>query len=275
MAALAREIELAAIPDVDQRAEQTLAYILEQLDVKGRWSRAHAARELQRFARSRRDLVDRRVEDRVAGLLASRIPREQRRLLQTLQTWFTANPWRAPKIKPPVRDQTPVPRRRPAWQREFLELEGAARVRHVRQALGKDRDRTCERAWWYFDEGQEATRLVTVRHIGRTGDRTALSRLRRVYVKDSSDEVRMEVVAAIGRLGDEREVAWLGERLENVQARRSALLALARIRSAEALRLLRTIQERGAASEVPGERREARWVEFLLSPAFEASLGGS
>ena len=271
--ALAREIELAGTPDRNVRARETLAYILEQLDAKGRWSRAHAARELQRFARSRRDLVDRRVEDRVAALLASRIPREQRRYLQALQTWFATNPWRAPKVRAPVREPSPVPPRRPEWQSSYLALEPAKRVVHVQAVLARESDETCERAWWYFENGDEAVRLAALRHVRRVGSRAVVARLKRVYVDDPSDEVRAEVVVAMGRLGDRREVKWLSERLENVQVRRSALLALARIRTDEALRRLRTVQEQGAASKDPARQREARWVAFLLSPAFEASLG--
>jgi hypothetical protein len=272
--ALAKEIQLAAIPGRDTRAAQTLAWILEQLDAKGRWTRAHAARELQRFARSRRDMVDRSVEDRVAALLASRIPREQRRYLQTLQGWLATNPRRAPKVAiPPVRAK-PTPARKPEWQQQFLGLAPSDRAIHVGQQLARRQDEQCLRAWWYFEQGEEAVRLVAVRHIGRTASRAALERLRRAYVEDPSDEVRTEVVTAIGRLGDEREVAWLAERLENVQVRRSALLALARVRTEDAVRVLRSVQEQGASSGSPAKQREARWVAFLLSTDFEASLGG-
>ncbi len=272
--ALAKEIQLAGIPDHDARAKETLAYVLERLDAKGRWTSAHAARELQHFARARRDLVDRRVEDRVAGLLASRIPREQRRYLQALQVWFSANPWRARRVPTPRPSATPTPPRRPDWQLEFLGLAPADRPTHARQVLARLRDKACVRAWWYFDHGDESTRLVALRHIGRFGNRDAIPRLRRAYVDDPSDEVRTEVVTGMGRLGDKREVEWVAERLANVQVRRSALLALARIRSTKALAVLETVKSQGTASGSAAKQREARWVAFLLSDAFEASIGG-
>jgi len=249
------------IADADAKAQRTLRVLLPMLTSQGKWARPHAARELAYLAQVRPDVFDSRTLgqlNRVAAVGANEDVRFWlRRALQTVQQQAGAG---SPR---PAKGAGADP-----WRDAFEDAPGPDDRRQLlSHLLDTGGDTLQAQVWWAWARLEPSGRLWLLGALVRVRPEGAVAGLRVVYASATSDMVREGIVRAVGLLGSGEDVAWLAARLESPTTRRAALIALARIRTEEALDRLRRAREESRGDE-------ARWLDYLLSPAFTSEAGG-
>ncbi|MDJ0976195.1 MAG: hypothetical protein QNJ98_17170 [Planctomycetota bacterium] len=272
IAALREEIRLADIEDPDRRAKETRAYLVAGLGAKSPWTRTHAARELVRFTRARRDLVDEALEGRLRDRLRMRLSRDERTYLAAVVKHLERTPRRRapkPKDEPAVGGSTSAAS--DPWRAAWLKAGATRRAELAAALLERPRPEDVERAFWAFGESEAETRRLLVRGLAELRRAELLKRVRGLYAGEEEIDVRVEILRAVGLLGGDADVPWLAERAQNRRLERAALLALARIRTDAARAALTAARTRieEAGGDDAGSR--VRWIDYLLSEAFEAS----
>jgi hypothetical protein len=262
IAAVAAVAEVAALSDPDARARRTVSFLVAGLKASGRWTKAHAARELTYLAGVAPAAIDAATAARIRRLPPAALTPDQRFWLRIL---FQLLAERGPAEKRPsdASDAETDP-----WRQAFLATsEPEARKTSLARLAASGKDAVERHGWWAWSRVEPSVRVWFARLLGDRAATTA-ARMRAAYAGEEETEVRSAIVRAVGLLGAEEDVRWLAERLGNIALRRTALLALARVRTADARAHL---EEARQAAEARDERDLAAWLEHLLSPAFAES----
>lgn len=272
IAALREEIRLVEIADPEGRAVATRAYLLASLSAQSPWTRTHAARELVRFVRARRDLVDEGMERRLRERLRMRLSRDERVYLQAVAKELDRAPRPAAeaRARPAANDPAANAASDP-WRVAWRRAQAGRRTELVDALLERPSAEDVERAFWALRAAEPETRRHLVRRLTDLGRASLLPRIRRGYAGEPDRSVRMEILRAVGLLGGDGDVAWLAARAENRLLERTALLALARIRTEAAKAALRAARERLQTADAADAAGRVGWIDYLLSEAFEGS----
>lgn len=268
---LETEARLARLKPAETRARATLEHLLGCLAAKGRWTRAHGSRELLVFAKARRDLMTRSVQDRIRSALTRRQPAATRSHLMDLLRHLRETAPAAPREQPARGAPVPPPASEAKpWQEAFRKADVATRPSLLERWLAEGPDREfLERAWWFFEQGEPADRITIVRILSRERHDDILPRLRRTYSTLAGQvDVRREIVLAVGRMGDDRVLPWLQERLSHRPVWKQAVLAMARVRTREAKRRLTALAQDLARRPGDEAKADLAWVEHLLRIEF-------
>lgn len=262
IAAVAGVSEVAAMSDPGARARRMVALLLAGLKAPGRWTKAHAARELAYLARAAPGAIDAATEARIRRLPPSALTPDQRHWLRILFELL------AQRERPASEAQSPANGEADAWRATFKAATSPEdRKTLLARLVEAGGTESAGRAWWAWPLLEPSLRIWFARLVAERGATDAAS-LRGVYAGEEEPEVRAALVRGVGLLGGREDVAWLAARLENVALRRPVLLALARIRTKQARAWL---EDARLAASAQGESDLVTWIEYLGSPAFEES----
>ena len=272
VSALYRVQSLRRVKPIDARARQTLQWLFSQLDDPVLWARENAARELAYFARNHGRFVGDVEREQLRARLRTQLTRGQRRYLDRAH--------RALRMGPPPRGGLDLPGdAHGRWRRSFERTENPDEQKE--RLIGwtsrlSDAEGAEERAaiWsdlvWATAYASSVARIAWLREVGDRAPRDLAPAVRRLYAAEEDVAVREAIVRAVGRLGGAGDIAWLRNRLANPRLWNAAVLGLARIRTTEALRLLRVERSRLSAAGETRAQDQVRWLDHLLSEAFPA-----
>lgn len=253
----------AAIRDGKAKARQTLLGLIGMLRGRGRWTRPHAARELAYLAQVHPEVFNRGTLGQLNRMAA--IGGDQdlrfwlRRVVQILQQHKVDTGEASAAAEASGGDP---------WREAFEAAPGSEDRRLLLgRLLAAGAERFEKHGWWAWVRMEPSSRVWLLEALVHAERRSAVAKLRVFYGSAVAPEVREGIVRTVGLLGGDGDVAWLAERLASKTARRTALIALARVRTPAALKALEA-----ARKTSPPE--EALWIDYLLSPAFEATDGG-
>jgi len=252
---------LAAMSDARAKSRETLRWSLQALRSPSPWLAGLAARDLYHLANLDPSCFD---EEAVA------------RMRRAAETSAAPDPrwWLGRAIQQVTRGSSATAEdaagtELDAWQRAFLRAPDAeARAAAVLRVLEDRSPAGLDRLRWGWAECEPTLRVQLVEASALLDRRDLLDEWMRLYAGEEDVGVRVAMLDGVGRLGSPEHVAWLGERVASPLVRRAALLALARIRSPEALDRLRqaaTVLDRGEASE----RELSEWIRWLASDSFK------
>ena len=266
--ALAKIAILQRERDDERRARATLDWLVGAQRARSRWARINAARELNFLVDKRPDLFDTAVRTRLGQVPSTRMPREQRVWLQRLFLRIGESGSAAALSAPAPKESA----WREAWRKA---LDEKARDQLIDARLAQAKSSALANAYgdllWVWDRaGRDAVRIAMLDKFARGSHQGVRAPLRGRYADIESLAVREAYVRMLGFLGDDQDVIWLQHRLVNRALRRTALLALARIRTSAALEVLRA-EHKLAADGDEDAREQARWIAHLLADAFVES----
>ena len=253
------------------RGERTLQWLLTSMRARGRWTRDNAARELAWLAANHPLLFDADAKERLADVAAGRLTAGQEIWIERV---FRALRWRPGLAR--GFGSLPSDRRSAGggttWRRDMERATTFAAQLQLMRERFDDRARDTVRVWhdlrWGYTGARKDVRTAWLRYAGDEGTAADHEPLRRMYATEDDIDVRAAIVRAVGQTGGAAAVPWLVARLQSERLWDAAMLALARIRTADALRRLR--QERKTL--VDGARREDKvrieWIDHLLSASF-------
>lgn len=272
--AIVEELRLARIVGDEQRAQETITWLLAQLDATGMWTRIHAARELRQAATSRRDLFDARRHARIKSALRSRLPRDARTWLQDLDRYLETTP-RPPRpatstsTDPAARDEPGLTALEKSWRELYREKDPSGRREQLRSLSGRRLSRQVERLYYAWRISESETRLLILTLLVEAGPKDLAAWIRRRYADAEDREIRRALVRNLGFVGSDADVAWLVARSRNPHFQRTAWLALARIRSPTALTYLEAARANLRRSSDADAAFSIQWLDHLLSSEFE------
>ncbi len=264
---------LARIPDYEERARRTAAFLVGAQKSEGTWTRVHAARELNHFVRVRPDLLDEDARGALRTLARESPIAEQRRWLAAAFRFLAGHEVPAgvsPTASPPSPPKDP-------YVSALEDALGAApsaerRIRILEEALARGGERGRAVVLDRLPSETAAVRAHVLRTLGERGPATALPRIRALYAMESDPEVQQAIVRAVGMLGGPEDVPWLARRAANLRIHREVLFALARIRTAEALGILDRERARAATAGTGTETDDdlVALLDYLRGSAFVA-----
>ncbi len=245
--------------DPKVKAAKTLKGLLTMIKSRGRWAPGHAARELAYLAQLHPEIFDRRTLGQLTRLGALGGTSDMRfwirRVAQLVSQSASPSGKGSGKGKA---DGDP-------WRVAFTGAPGPEDRKLLLSRLLRTGGETFDKqAWWAWNRIEPSLRGWFVEALVLAKARKRLPRLRGLYGGEEDGEVRAAIVRAVGLLGSKDDVAWLTERLAGATVRRQALIALARIRTTQALASLRAARQDRPADEV-------RWIDHLLSKVFVES----
>ncbi len=261
IAAVEAVAEIAAVKGPDAKRRRATRLLSDMLRDPRGWTKTFAARELAWLARSQPEAFDEKTQARIRRVGKSRLTADQRFWLRTL---FRALEKAGAKADSPPEDPEDADPWRRTWE--------AAGTKEDRQRLlarlFADREAFERHGWWAYRQSEPSLRAWYWPALAGTRLKIESAMLRALYPTEEDAGVREQLVRTLGIKGGEADVRWLEERSANLALRRPALLALARIRTASARAALERRRDvfRGA-----GEADLADWIDYLLSPAFEAA----
>lgn len=272
--AIREELRLARIASDEERARETITWLLGQLDAKGMWTRIHAARELRQAATARRDLFDDRRHARIKSALRSRLPRDARTWLQDLDRYLETTP--PPPRSAAGRAADPQPSHEPglsalekSWRELYREKDPAGRREQLRSLSGRRLGRKVERLYYAWRISDAETRGVILSLLVEAGPEDLAAWIRSRYGDVEDKETRRALVRHLGFVGSDADVAWLVARSRNPHFQRTAWLALARIRTPAALSYLEAARANLRRSSDADATFSIQWLDHLLSSEFE------
>lgn len=288
-AVLAKEVELSRIEDRAERCRKTVDYELSLLDAVWPWTRLHGARELAWIATRAPEAID---EERRRRILAARDRAPESGVRKWLAGAFPGGNVPAP-ADDPFADPRPVnagsrgsppadgsragssPSADPEWEAEVAALrkrviEAAtpeARVEALAaygRAAGPD---GAKDLLVFFEDPESCVREKAAVLLSDVGARDALPRLLSAFDAEPAREVRAAILRAAGILGDDATVPWVLSHGTDPVLAEARLTALARLRTADALKALDAARA-SAARAVPPDEATLRLVDRLRSPEF-------
>jgi hypothetical protein len=282
LSVLATEVALARLPDRAERAKRTLGHLLDLAGGDAPWSRSHAARELNVLAKAAAEVFTDAVAREIEAL--------RRRSRDATVRGFLATALAATGREPSTEGEgaaglgeTPAPRPAPVPASSGTTPEAFALRRRLAEA--KDAASRCEalsalavaaKAGASPDleaalaDADPAVRERAAVLLGDVGARDAWPRLRARLAGEAELVVRVAIVRAAGLLGDDSDVAWVVARGSEPGLRPPAAMALARLRTAEALETLAAWRRQALEAAVP-DVEFARQLQYLREPAFVAA----
>jgi hypothetical protein len=244
----------AAVGDVQAKAARVRKDLLAMLGAPRPWARAQAARELAWLARVRPETFDHATVERLQSLVPGAHTPDERFWLQR-----TVTELRTPRAQ---RDEAARAAGGDPWRGAFLRAAGPQERRALlERVLGGPKGD--DDAWWAWRRLEPSLRSWFVQTLVGAGRHDATAALREAYSGEDDPHVQTQLVRAVGLLGGKADVSWLAARLASLRLRKAALLALARVRTPEALARLRQVRSLSG-------RDEAAWIDYLLSPDFVA-----
>lgn len=120
-----------------------------------------------------------------------------------------------------------------------------------------------------LQDSRPRIREIAALHLGRLGDPVAVPALMKQLRRESSAVVQATILDALGQLGATSAVEALVAAVQRVELRRSAILALARIGTADAIESLKNFRQEFA---LPGDSRDldaVKLIDFVFSPRFK------
>lgn len=260
LASLEKIAALTRVPDPEQRARETLDWLLDAQRAQGTWTRVNAARELNHLLEVRRDLFDDAVRSRIRRLASRGCAPAQRKWLVRAMKDLGALPVES---APPVEPERPD-----ALDAALAGVKDPdARIQILEQHLHSGGPLAASSLIARIRREDAQVRGWMVRTFAEGGYATHLPTLRGLYSYESDADVRRAIVYATGRLGGDADVTWLEERTLSPSVQRESLFALARIRTPSALAALARVRERPPDELVSGDIPAL--VDYLRSSAFE------
>ncbi|MGE0193264.1 MAG: hypothetical protein AB7T63_14610 [Planctomycetota bacterium] len=266
--ALSRLQVQLAIEDPAERVRATLASLFRAFADERHWTRENAAREMAWIARHHPRLLDERARLELRRVAAGPTSRPQREYLARALADLGASP-------PP-----PAPRgpwtASDRWRAAFERAEdpaAQARLLAARHAEARGEGRRAawdDLRWGWWSAGPEA-RLAWLRTLGPRAAPADAAEWQAFYAREESLPVLEALVRGVGLSRRGEDVPWLAARLERSDLWYAATLALARVRTADALGWLRRERSACLARGEDGER--LAWLDHLLSELFVQADG--
>lgn len=261
LASLEKIAALLEIVDYEERARETLDWLLEAQRAKGTWTRVNAARELGHLLEVRRDLFDDAVRSRIRKLASRGCAPAQRTWLLRLLKDLGADP-------PPSATEGAMPEKPGELEQALADVQDAdARIRILEQHLHRGGPLAATSVIRRIRREDATVRVWTIRTFAEGGYATHLPTMRGLYAYESDADVRRAIVYATGLLGGDADVTWLEARTRGPSVQREALFALARIRTEAALAALARVRARPRDDMTPGDIPAL--VDYLQGPLFE------
>ncbi|MCA9314459.1 MAG: hypothetical protein R3F05_12125 [Planctomycetota bacterium] len=247
----------------EERVHATLAQLFRAFDDERHWTRENAAREMAWIARHHPSLLDADARLRLRRVAAGPTSRPQAMYLAMALADLGASP-------------PPPARRGPAsasarWRSAFERAEdakGQARLlatRHT-EARGEARAAVWEDLRWGWWHAPAEARVAWLHALPLRAPPADAMEWRGLYAHEESLPVLEGLVRAVGLSRRAEDVPWLAARLERADLWHAATLALARVRTADALEWLR--RERLACEAEGADAERMGWLDHLLSDLF-------